>query len=335
VLCIGIRRASGSWVFAIAAVLIVASSPFDLALSSVIWNPVLAVALAKIGTGLVLSWDHDLPRYRRAILAAVAWMTVQAHTAGLAFAGAVLLWILYTQYRRGLRALAIATAEVAVVVAVLQLPAMFASESIRPAKVITAIQHPQPRVADAFNAVTAAVGSIGFAPFTIPQATLLLAAAVAVLLVARGLFDPVTAMTVGPFVFAVLLGAAWQGAYDAYVFLSVVPAALLIIAWTLREAPQPRTRDLSALALLVLALVVQKPRIESSAAAFRMPGYGAIVRGSRAILAHGTPVRRIDVVALHPLSDSEYVFTLLGGRIARDAPDVATISETGEVTYGR
>src|SRR4030095_16051541 len=70
VLGLGIRRATGSWVFAVATVLIVASSPFDLALSSVIWNPVLAVAFAKVGTGLVLSWQDQLTRPRRAVTAA-------------------------------------------------------------------------------------------------------------------------------------------------------------------------------------------------------------------------------------------------------------------------
>src|SRR5205823_14378058 len=115
------------------------------------------------------------------------------------------------------------------VVAVLQVPSMFAAESIQPTKVVSAIQHPQLRVADAFNAVTAAVGSIGLAPFVIPQPTLLLVGAAALLLVVLGPVNAVSMMTVAPFALAVLMGAAWQGTYDAYVFLSVVPAALLTI----------------------------------------------------------------------------------------------------------
>ena len=118
-------------------------------------------------------------------------------------------------------------------------------------------------------------------------------------------------------------------------FLSVVPAALRTLAWTLRTVPDARARALCAAALLLFAVAIQKPRVARSADAFRMPGYGAIVRGSRTILERGEPVRRIDVASLHPLSDSEYVYTLLGGRIQRDAPEVAKISETGEVSYVR
>src|SRR5262249_61039433 len=81
VLCIGIRRATGSWTFAIATVLIIASAPFDLALSSVIWNPVLAVVFAKIGTGLILSWQERLTRPRREAPAAVARVSGQAPAA--------------------------------------------------------------------------------------------------------------------------------------------------------------------------------------------------------------------------------------------------------------
>jgi hypothetical protein len=66
-----------------------------------------------------------------------------------------------------------------------------------------------------------------------------------------------------------------------------------------------------------------------------MPEYGVIVRGSRAVVQRGQPVRRIEVPFLHPLSDPEYVFTLLGGQIRPDAPEIARITETGEVTYVR
>jgi len=85
----------------------------------------------------------------------------------------------------------------------------------------------------------------------------------------------------------------------------------------------------------VTAVLVQKPRIDSSALVFRMPGYGALVRGSRAVAAHGEPVRAIEVPFLHPLSDPEYLFTRFGGRLQRDAPTVARVSENGEVTYVR
>jgi Dolichyl-phosphate-mannose-protein mannosyltransferase len=336
VLGLGIRRATGSWVFAVATVLIVASSPFDLALSSVIWNPVLAVAFAKVGTGLVLSWQDQLTRPRRVILAAVAWFAVQAHSAALPFALAMFLWILWTQFRHGRRALQTAVIEAALVVFVLQIPAMFARESIRPTKIVAAMQEPQElRAGDAYRAVNDAVGSIGFSPFAVPQPTLILLAAVAAVLLIRGPLSPIGVVTIVPLALTVAMWSIWQQVYDAYVFLTIVPAALLAILWTTRLLQDSAARGVSAAALLVAAILSQQPRIQSAALVFRMTGYGALVRGSRTIADRGEPVRAIEVPFLHPLSDSEYLFTLVGGRLQRDAPTVARVSENGEVTYVR
>jgi hypothetical protein len=251
VLGLGIRRATGSWVFAVATVLIVASSPFDLALSSVIWNPVLAVAFAKVGTGLVLSWQGELTRPRRMILAAVAWFAVQAHSAALPFALAMFLWILWTQFNQGRRALQTAVIEAAIVVLVLQIPAMFASESIRPTKIVAQMQEPQElRAGDAYRAVNDAVGSIGFAPFAVPQPTLILLAAVASVLLIRGPLSAIGVVTIVPLALTVAMWSIWQQVYDAYVFLTIVPAALLAILWTTRLLPDSGARSLSAAALL-------------------------------------------------------------------------------------
>jgi hypothetical protein len=305
-------------------------------LSSVIWNPVLAVVFAKIGTGLVLAWQDELTRPRRLALAAVAWFAVQSHSAALPFALALFLWILWTEFRRGRRALQTAVLEVAVVVAVLQIPAMFAKESIRPTKIVAAMQEPQElRAGDAYRAVNDAVGSIGFSPFAVPQSTLLLLGAVAAILLVRGPLSPIGVITVVPLVLTVGMWSVWQQVYDAYVFLTIVPAALLAIVWTTRLLPEPASRALAAAALLVTAIAIQQPRRDSAALVFRMPEYGALVRGSREIARSGEPVRAIEVPFLHPLSDPEYLFTLIGGHFQRDAPTIARLSEKGEVTYVR
>ena len=147
-----------------APVSLAANFQFALAVgpASVIWNPVLAVVFAKIGTGLVLSWQQDLTRPRRLALAAVAWFAVQAHSAALPFALAMFLWILWTALRRGHGALRAAAVEAAVVVAVLQIPAMFAKESIRPTKIVAAMQEPQElRAGDSYRAVNDAIGVCG------------------------------------------------------------------------------------------------------------------------------------------------------------------------------
>jgi hypothetical protein len=336
VLLAGVRKASGSWIFAVAAVLIIASSPFDLALSSVIWNPVVAIAFAKIATGLVLYWGEALTRTRRVVLALAAWFAVQAHSGALPFAAAIFAWILWTEIRSGPRPLVIAAVEIVCAIAVLQLPSMLAHASVQPTKMLDSLRHPEPlRIGDAFRAVCAAVESIGFAPLPISQASIVLLAAGTAVLLLLGRPNVVAAVTVMPIACAVATWSLWQGDYDAYRFLTIVPAGLLMILWPARAVSRRSGRAVLALALLVAALLVQKPRIDNSMLVFRMPGYGALVRGSREMLRRGEPIRHIEAPFLNPLSNPEYVFTLLGGRISPDSPTIARLSETGEVTYVR
>jgi hypothetical protein len=71
VLCTGIRRASGSWVFAVATVLAIASCPFESRALLRHLNPVLAVTFVKIGIGLLLAWANELTRTAPLVVFAV------------------------------------------------------------------------------------------------------------------------------------------------------------------------------------------------------------------------------------------------------------------------
>jgi hypothetical protein len=335
VLCAGIRRASGSWTFALAAVLIVASSPFDAALSSVIWNPVLAVALAKAATGLVLSWREALTLPRRVVLFVLAWLAVQAHSAAMPVAIAVFLWVFAVRFRDGgARTLVRAAASAGAVVLLLQIPAALASESIQPTRVVASVRHPDRiRLVDSLGAVSGAVGSIALAPWSVPNVQLILLGAGTALWVATGTAAAPVAVTVVPLAAAVLLWSLWQHAYDSYLFLTLVPAAVLMVLWVLRLLPGEAARSVAAAILLAIAVLVQPRRLANAAQLFRLPGYGALVRGSRAVVARGEPMRSIDAPFLPPTSNPEFVYEILGGRINRHAPLAARLSATGEVVY--
>jgi hypothetical protein len=337
VLCAGIRRATGSWIFAIATVLIVASSPFDLALSSVIWNPVLSVALSKTAAGLVLYWGDELTTRRRLVLAAIAWLAVQAHSAALPFAAAIFLWIFWTAWKRGGHHLMIVLVQAAAVVLLLQLPSLFARESIQPTRLWALLLHPdQLRPLDAFRALCEAVASIAAAPFQIPQVPLLLIGSGAALLVTAGIGQPIVFVTVVPLAIAVGLWSLWQQeAYEAYAFLTLAPPAVLLVAWLLRLPRDGAGRTLAAAALLIVALAALQPRRDNATLIFRQPSYGALVRGSRALVARGEPVRRIEAPFLPPLSNADFVYTILGGKFSRDSQVVAHLTPRGEVTYDR
>jgi hypothetical protein len=65
-----------------------------------------------------------------------------------------------------------------------------------------------------------------------------------------------------------------------------------------------------------------------------MPQYGLLVEASRKMRNQGQPLRaiRTDFV-LAPTNDPEYLFKILGGRIDRSSPWVATIKPDGQIIY--
>jgi hypothetical protein len=333
VLCTGIRRASGSWVFAVATVLAIASCPFDLALSSVIWNPVLAVTFVKIGIGLLLAWANELTRPRRLVVFAVTWLAVQAHTPALPVAVSIAFGLVLLARQRGVPVLA-AVAEAACVVIVLQVPSMLTSASVQPTRVVGALQHlRQLRIFEAFRSVSVSMESMVAAPLAAPQMALVLICGAGALLRATGAFSPISAITVWPIALTVLLWAVWPEAYDSYLYMTVVPSVVLMLAWTARLLPAPAGRAAAAACLLALALLVQKPRIDHAATLFRLPEYGALVRGAGTIVQRQEPMRRIDAPFAREATDPEFLFRVLGGRIDRQAPMAARISAAGEVSY--
>jgi len=138
---------------------------------------------------------------------------------------------------------------------------------------------------------------------------------------------------VWPIALTVLLWAIWPEAYDSYLYMTVVPSVVLMLAWTARLLPAPAGRAAAAACLLALALLVQKPRIDRAATLFRLPEYGALVRGAGTIVQRQEPMRRIDAPFVREATDPEFLFRVLGGRIDRQAPVAARISTAGEVSY--
>ena len=68
---------------ALAMCLTIASAPFDIAISSVIWNPPVAAALIKMATAMALDLGDTPPRWKIAATAALAWFAVQAHLSAI------------------------------------------------------------------------------------------------------------------------------------------------------------------------------------------------------------------------------------------------------------
>src|SRR5688572_19735332 len=83
------------WGLALALCLLIASAPFDIALSSLIWNPPVSAAFIKMATASALTLSPTTPlrgfvetnSRGVALTAALAWVAVQCHLSGLFVAG--------------------------------------------------------------------------------------------------------------------------------------------------------------------------------------------------------------------------------------------------------
>src|SRR5262249_5597415 len=126
--------------------------------------------------------------------------------------------------------------------------------------------------------------------------------------------------------------AAWQGQYDSYWFMTLMPSAVLTVAWLFDLVPVVLIRRAAALGLLVVAIATQPARIAAAPGAFPMDEYGVLVRASRPLVA-GPPVRRIAAPFLPPTASADFVFKLLGGVLRDDAPAAAEILRNGQVAY--
>jgi len=79
-LFVAIRRLTGSSVLALAAALLVATAPLDIVLSSRIWSPGIAVALAKVALALFAYTARGTSLWGVAVTVGVAWMAAQTHS---------------------------------------------------------------------------------------------------------------------------------------------------------------------------------------------------------------------------------------------------------------
>ena len=81
---------------ALAMCLVIASAPFDIAISSVIWNPPVAAALIKMATAMALGLGDTPPRWKIVVTAALAWCAVQAHLSAIFVAAPFLAALIVT-----------------------------------------------------------------------------------------------------------------------------------------------------------------------------------------------------------------------------------------------
>jgi hypothetical protein len=341
------RRTTSLW-FALATVLLVATAPFDLALSATIWNPIMAAVATKTATALVLLGWPERSLVHAGVTAALAWTAMHCNLPAIfpivgIFAAILLPPLLARDYRGG----ALRAATVALVVMVLQIP-YFVHQIWREAdgggagvSAITAslgqvLGGSEPlRLSQSAASLAHAVNRIQVDPWQASWIGWLLAACGVVVVVRHRRDIPLLAITVVPLLAALVGYALWLRDYDDYYYLSVMPAAVLTLQFGLTALAPARAARVVAIALTVGAVAMLPARARQSTTIHRMPEYEQLVHGSRQILKRNVAVRAIRADFLPLGSDSEFLFNAMGGQLDPAAEWVANVGADGLVSYDR
>ena len=343
------------WAFALPICLLIASAPFDIAISQVIWNPPVAAAFIKMATGMALMLNVASPPWHTGLTAALAWMAVQCHLSGLfvaapLLAALVLQPMLYPralvyehdtvadQRRRGMRAAGRSLAIVVGVVLALQVPFAIArftepGAPAGPTSLISGLLHPQVfRPWVAFDTVTGITGNFVWpSPETFKFAMPSLIAAIIVAIAYRR--DAIViAVSGGAILMAAVLFTTSTRNYDGYWFIPLTTALTLTFGMAIAAIPSRIAVTWIGVAVLLVVAWRQPARIEDSKRFFKYPQYDTMLRASRALMMKAPVVRDIKVAfEVHPTMDRTFIYKILGGRIDPAALNTAIVNADGSV----
>jgi len=345
-LLVAIWRRTGSPWIALATIVIAATAAFDVSLASLVWNPPMGAALAKLAMAAVLADWHRRSVVHVMATAAVAWSAVHAYTGAIFIVLGVFVAMLIDPFVRGDRRLALRNAAViAVAVFLLQLPlivfqltkprdAAMGAVSGSLSRVLSGESPPE--ILKSLTGYVEAVQVIEFMPGRLPGlGWLLLISASLVTLCYRK--DPaLLSVSVLPQMAAIAGYSLFLDDLDAYYYLSLMPATVLTFVLAATAMPAARFARAAAIVTLVVALAFVPARLRNAATMFQMPQYRILVDASRRVRSFGQPMQQIRTdFALPPTSNAEFLFEVLGGTIDRRAPWVCVIRADGDVTFSQ
>jgi hypothetical protein len=325
---------------ALAMCLVIASAPFDIAISSVIWNPPVAAALIKMATAMALGLGDASPRWKIVVTAVLAWCAVQAHLSAI-FVAAPLLAGLVAQagMKKHWRESAKLAAVVAGVVLVLQIPYFIAiardpAAPMGPATAINNITNANSfRLDRSYASIVNGTGELLVRQFDSWrfQFPTLIAALVIVMRWPRDIV--LLSTSIGGIVAATILFATWTRGYDSYWFLTLTTAMILTYGFAIAAIPSRRAIHAVGGVLLAFILFLQPSRIDQSKVFFKYPPYRTMRIASYELAARAPVLRdiRVNFEGAHPTMDKYFMYRILGGRIDPSAPQQAYVNGDGSV----
>ena len=325
---------------ALAMCLVIASAPFDIAISSVIWNPPVAAALIKMATAMALGLGDAPPRWKIVVTAALSWCAVQAHLSAI-FVAAPILVALAAQplVKKRWRESAQLAAVVGGVVLALQIPYFIAAmrnpaAAMGPTTAISNITNAGSfRLDRSYGSVVNGAGELLVRQFDAWrfQIPTLVAASIVLVTWRRDLV--LLATSVGGIAGATILFATWTRGYDSYWFLTLTTA--MVLTYGMAIAAIPSRMAIHATGGIVLAgiLFLQPSRIDQSKAFFKYPPYRTMRIASYELAASAPVLRdiRVNFEGVHPTMDKYFMYKILGGRIDPSAPQQAYVNGDGSV----
>lgn len=324
---------------ALAMCLLVASAPFDIAISSVIWNPPVSAALVKMATAMALGLEARPPRWKVAVTVMLAWFAVQAHTSAI-FVTAPLLAalaarpLLEKRWRESLAAAGL----MAAVIVVMQIPYFIAlnRDPSAPAGPTTAISNMANartfRIDRSYVAVVNTTGELLARRFDTWRFQIPTVIAAGVVLI-RWRRDPILlALSVGGIAAAAILFSSWTRPYDSYWFLTLTTAMVLTYGLAIASIPSQRAIQWIGVALVAGVVLLQPVRVAQSTKFFTYPQYQAMRVASYELAARAPALRDIRVTFdVHPTMDKYFMYKILGGRMDPAAPQTAFVNADGSV----
>jgi hypothetical protein len=345
-LLVAIWRRTGSPWIALATIVIAATAAFDVSLASLVWNPPMGAALAKLATAAVLADWHRRSAGHVAAMAVIAWSAVHAYTGAIFVVLGVFLAMLVDPWVRGDRRLSLRNgALIAAAVLLLQVP-LIVFQTTKPrdaamgavtgslSRVLSGESAPE--ILKSLAGYVQAVQVIEFMPGRLPGLGFLLVICAGIVTL-RCRKDPaLLSVTVLPQIAALAGYSLFLDDLDAYYYLSLMPATIFTFVLAVTAMPSPRFARATAIVTLVVAVGFIPIRLRNAALMFQMPQYRILVDASRKVRSFGQPMQQIRTdFALPPTSNAEFIFEILGGVIDRRAPWVCVIRANGDVTFSQ
>ena len=330
------RRTKSPWI-ALTGFILIVSSPFDLSLSALVWNPTMGSTLIKFTMALVLLGWHRKSMWTMAVTTAVAWAALHTYT-GAVFATAATLALL--AFSTDWRVMARRALVIAGIVALMQVPYGIYRFKHRNAPVMSAVSGGVEQIlqgkakADIVGSARGYVESVGsfqvIEGWQWPAALLVVSSA---LLGFRYRRDPeLVWLLLAPQALAIIGFSLFLGALDSYYYLSLLAASVLTVVIALMPRTGKAATVIGAAAVVAAASLV--PWRVQHRHQFELPEYEVIVSASRTLVARHQPLRAIRVsFELPPSVNVGHPYYAMGGLFDPKSTVVATINRDGSITY--